>query len=750
MLLFHVLLSQAQTDCRYRITGLLLNPSDSTGLPHAEIFIEQGHIRSKTDVRGYFRMDKVCGGVQILEIDKPGYRHLHAEITVRRDTFITLMAEASAGQHDTVRIHAAREKSEALQVSGRDILNSAGDDLSRVALKIPGMELLQGGRNQAKPMARGMYGLRLPVFTDRIRLEGQAWGNDHNPEADARSFDHIELVKDASVLRLAHDAPGGALLLAHQAQPHNGESNLDQALQFSHNGRQLAWTGHYTRKASAEAPDIYANAAFRKAGNYATPDVLLDNTGLEEYSFAAGRRKSGPRGYRRLDLSAYRFEGGLFPGSRAASTNDLMAAINRDIPLTNDVFRYRIDRPRQAAGHASVQWTDHRVMTDGYREWTIGLQYDQRREFDFHRSSLNKFPQLDLILFSPAVNYTMFRRLRAGLTLTAGNQFTGHIHRYGGFYFLPDFKGITNGTFGLLHLHHRKLTHTLGIRLDGKWIQANVRENGLNSLHTRQFADVSLAYSGILPAGKHHVHWHLSRLWRAPWVNELYSQGVHHGSAAFELGNKFLNKEVSYRAEAEWQYEHRNLKMYVSPYINYYADFINLTPMSAPVLTIRGAFPGYEYLQDDALFAGADVNLKWIIGQHWQWNSRFSYIYAGYTGSGRYPAFIPPARMTHDLAWNTGRFHIRLKGEYVFRQKYFNPGSDLLPPPSAYFLADAEAGIRDPRASDRYDVMVGVNNAFNRRYRSYLDRFRYFSDMPGRNIYIRLNWRIHHHTENHH
>lgn len=750
MLLFHVLLSRAQTDCRYRITGLLLNPTDSAGIPYAEIFIEQGHIKSRTDARGYFRLDKVCPGIQTIEIDKSGFRHMHVDMDIRKDTFVTLLAEVVAGQYDTVRIHAAREKSEALQINGKDLLNNAAEDLSRVALKIPGMEVLQGGRNQAKPMARGMYGLRLPVITDRLRLEGQAWGNDHNPEADARSFDHVELVKDASVLRLAHDAPGGALWLAHHVQPHNGESNLDQTLQFGSNGRQLSWTGHYTRKATAESPDIYANAALRKAGNYATPDVWLENTGLEEYSFAAGRRKSGPAGYKRWDISAYRFAGGLFTGSRAASTNDLMAAISRDIPLTRNEFRYRIDRPRQVAGHATAQWTNHRVMDNGYHEWTLGLQYDQRREFDFHRNSRNRFPQLDLILLTPSINYTFHRRLKSGLTLTAGNQFTGYYHRFGGFYFLPDFAGITNGAFGLMHWHQRKLTHTFGVRLDGKWIQAEVRENGLNSRHSRQFADMSLAYSGILPAGSHTFHWHLSRMWRAPWVNELYSRGVHHGSAAFETGNINLNKETSYRAEAEWQYQHRNLKLYASPYINYYADFINLTPMAAPVLTIRGAFPGYEYLQADALFAGADMHVAWSILKHWKWQSRFSYIYAVYPGSGRYPAFIPPARMTHGLTWKKGPAFVHLRGEYVFRQRYYNAGTDLLPPPPAYLLLDAEAGFSDPGASDRFDVIIGVNNALDRRYRSYMDRFRYFSDMPGRNLYIRLNWRIHHHTENHH
>lgn len=749
LLLWNTQFGYSQSGCRLSIRGEILNQKDSAAIPMAEIFIESGHIHAKSNINGTFNISNLCSGTILLEIDKSGYIHKHLEFSIARDTFLTIYLQAGSDIQDTITIHAQVEKSKELAVDRSAIINSNGEDLSKILAGIPGIQILQGGRNQAKPMVRGMYGLRVPIISGQFKLEGQQWGNDHNPEADAQSFDQIELIKDASALKLSHEGFGGVIRILHLPTPHDGESNLDQGFQYGSNGNQWAYTAKYTGKDAPDKPITYANISARKAGNYRTPDILLDNTGLEEYAGGFGFIKEKNRRKEHFDIGFYRFEGGILPATRAGNINDLAAAINRKVPLSSDKFNYRIGAPRQVAGHVNTQYERNISLQNGNYTWSASLQYDQRREFDFHRSSQLSFPQLDLILIAPGFQLSRTWYRPSNSYFTIGNILQAQLNRFGGFYFLPDFQSIGNGTYALWHFHHRKVAHTFVFRGDGKWMNASVRENGQFKTQNRYFANYSAAYSGQVTKGRQQFQWHISRMWRAPWFNELYTSGVHHGSASYEKGNADLTTEKSYRLEAEWQYSNKYLTVYISPYFNLIYGFINLTPDNSPVVTVRGVFPGYTYKQGDAFFAAADASIQLQISKALEFKSKGSFIYAQYTADGKFPAFIPQSRIQNSAIIHQGSWGFQIDYEAVFRQLYYEKGSDLLPPPSGYALLGCGITNKSLDRKSRLEISLSASNIMNTRYRSYTDRLRYFSDMPGRNIMLRLIWHIHHHHTEH-
>ena len=47
----------------------------------------------------------------------------------------------------------------------------------------------------------------------------------------------------------------------------------------------------------------------------------------------------------------------------------------------------------------------------------------------------------------------------------------------------------------------------------------------------------------------------VGRAWRPPGVNELYSHGVHHGTAQFEVGDKELETEASVNTDLTLRYQ---------------------------------------------------------------------------------------------------------------------------------------------------------------------------------------------------
>jgi iron complex outermembrane receptor protein len=740
---------RAQEKCNTDIRGQILNALDSTPVPYAEVFIENGHIHTQTNEFGHFTLSNLCKGPVLIEIDKIGFQHHHIEFTLTADTQFTVFLPLNAAVADTITIHARKEKPEALTLNEDYIMSQNDRDLSQISAGIPGIQILQGGRNQSKPMARGMFGLRFPIISGQFKLEGQSWGNDHNPEADARGFDALEWIKDASVLRFGHDAIGGALRLERHAHAHEGEQNLDQSISYNTNGHQVGYAARFIQKADSSTPVFYGNVALKRSGNYRTPTLWLENTALSEFSVSGGMVKNKNNRETRWDAEFYRFESGIFRGTRTGSVEDLLRAIQLNQPVTDNRFSYRIEQPRQVAAHATVQGSSIKSTPTGKKEWHYSLQYDQRREFDFHRNSANRFPQLDLILVTPSVIYRQIIHTRKNTHWEWGNQGSGYFHRFGGFYFLPDFQGLSNGTYLLLHKHGRKVAHTFSLRLDEKYISARERINGRWEQSSRFFMNYSAAYTGLVQNDKHLLQWHLSSMWRAPWVNELFSSGVHHGAAAFELGNRNLGIERSYRAEMEWEYRpNREVTVYLSPFFNYMPGFINLTPMREPVMTVRGAFPGFEYLQGTACYAGGDIQLRWALSHQFEIQTRFQYVHGEYANENRYPAFLPPLRAQNMLTWKHKRISCQLQHEFVDRQHLYISGSDFLPPPPSYHLWHFKL-ISSTEKQNSWRWNIEVNNLLNQSYRSYMDRFRYFMDMPGRNIRVVIIKPLHHHHKKH-
>jgi iron complex outermembrane receptor protein len=740
---------KAQNKCNAVVRGQIRNVHDSLPIPFAEIFVETGHVHAQSNKDGYFSLSGLCNGAVLIEVDKHGFQHLHKELQVYGDTQIVIFLTAVSAWTDTIIIHAGKEKSTAMTLNSQKIMEKNDCDLSSISSSLPGIQILQGGRNQSKPIAHGMYGLRFPIISQQFRLEGQAWGNDHNPEADARGFDGITWIKDASVLKYGHDAIGGALHLERHTLAHEGEQNLDQVVSYNSNGHQGGYALRFIQKSDSAAPVIFANAALRKSGNYRTPDVWLENTALTEISVSGGYSLQKNGRETRLDGEFYRFESGIFRGTRTGNVEDLLNAINRDAPTTDNQFTYRIAQPRQVAIHGTLQGSSITATAKGKREWHYALQYDQRREFDFHRNSKNQFPQLDLILLSPSVIYRQVVKTNAETQWEWGNQITGYLHRFGGFYFMPVFQGFSNGTYAVLHKHREKLAHTLSVRLDEKYISARERINGKWQQQSRFFIHYSAGYTGLIQTEKQLLQWHLSSMWRAPWVNELYSSGVHHGAASYEQGNRNLGIERSYRAELEWEY-HLNQKftLYLSPFYNYMPGFINLTPMREAIQTVRGAFPGFEYLQGNARYLGGDLQVKIVISDRFDIQNDVQYVHGKYTHQPRYPAFLPPLRIHNRISWKLYGITCQLQHEFVARQNLYNAGSDFLAPPPGYRLWHFMLKSSQ-KNQNSWRWNFEINNLLNQSYRSYMDRFRYFMDMPGRNIRMVIIKPLHHHHKKH-
>src|SRR5690606_36795159 len=126
---------------------------------------------------------------------------------------------------------------------------------------------------------------------------------------------------------------------------------------------------------------------------------------------------------------------------------------------------------------------------------------------------------------------------------------------------------------------------------------------------SRTFHNVSGSL-GILYFLSEQLNWksNLGLASRAPSVNERYSDGLPHGTASYEVGDKNLKSEKGLKWLNTFLWQSENLQATLDIYGQFLTDYIYAQPHPDSVRqTIRGTFPLFSYQQHDAFFYGADL-----------------------------------------------------------------------------------------------------------------------------------------------
>jgi iron complex outermembrane receptor protein len=84
---------------------------------------------------------------------------------------------------------------------------------------------------------------------------------------------------------------------------------------------------------------------------------------------------------------------------------------------------------------------------------------------------------------------------------------------------------------------------------------------------------------------------------------ELLSNGIHHGTNRYEIGNLGLKTENSYQLDASLNYNAKHIEFFVNPYFNYIRNYIYLQPAADEIEGI----PVFNYTQSDAFLYGGEA-----------------------------------------------------------------------------------------------------------------------------------------------
>lgn len=739
--------------CSYVLSGIVQYKNSSEPVEGALIFVQELNSYVLSNTNGSFKIDSLCAGKYNLHLDMVLCIHKDTSVVVQGNVFMKIEIEqTSVSAEITVEDQAAQNQP---QISTKEVLEKEelarlrGMSLGESLKSVPGVTALQTGPTIFKPVIQGMYGTRVLILNNGIRQEGQQWGNEHAPEVDPFIASKITVIKGAQSIRYGSDAIGGVVLLEPESlNRFHGTKALINLGSFSNNRAGVASgiVEHGFSKIPGLA--IRAQGTVRKGGNTRTPDYWLKNTGFEEANFSVAAAYQRNRWGMETFYSQFNTELGIFAGSHIGNVSDLMQAINSKQPAVTSGFSYAIERPKQIVNHylwknkTYYRFKQNRIVLEYAR------QFNKRKEFDSHKAynpNLPDEPQLSFELTTHTLQ--SYLEHKAGkFNGVLGAVYINQANTFQGRFFIPNF---VSNAIGIYITEAYRLTKKTkleaGLRYDYKYLRSYYYTNNVLQTPERSFHSPTMNI-GLLNEWNKHIETQLvlGTAFRAPNVNELYSSGVHHGAAAYEKGNAALVPERAVNTSFTLNYVLNKCFGYIHAYGYYFNNYIYLKPVIPPTLTIRGAFPTFEYTQVNAVYGGFDVALNDSLTKKIIFSTRLSIVSAYNLSQQEWLIYIPPTRWQNGIKYllhSKGIIKnpfVAIDGIWVARKNNVPENGDYMEPPPAYFLLQAEAGTYLRIAKQDMLLTCTFQNMLNTKYRDYLDRFRYYTDAAGRNFILRL------------
>jgi iron complex outermembrane recepter protein len=756
----------------------------------SDIHIHIGQKISSSDASGNYYVDNLPFGNIKIYISHIGYQTIDTIIDLKSNLNLDFKLKLNTTQLQEIIIQqktnnttkSVAEQQLKLETIEKYSNQSLGDALKEIA----GVSTLKTGTSVVKPIINGLYGSRVPIINNGVRLEDQQWGSEHAPNFDLNSASKITVIKGASGLQYSGDAIGGLVII----EPLTVKKDTlfgKTIFNYDTNGKGGSVSSSI-HKGNNQGFSWNALATFKYMGDKEAPDYVLSNTGNRNASFSGDVKYSGKKYDATAFYSYYKSIIGILSASHTGNVNDLYNSINNKVPSVVEDFTYTIKNPKQDVEHQIAKFNYNYYFNESE---ILSLQYDfqnnNRLEYDLRRGDFKDIPALDLNLKTNSLHIDYKKNdhdwnLKSGMNASFQNNYADPATGISPL--IPNYDKIDLGVYGIASYNFfETLTIDGGLRYDFSTIDATKyykksrwEERGYNQefpefivgdYESQWLTKPSFTYHNLSASVGFHKkmnnNWQLytnvSFASRNPNPSELFSDGLHHSTGVIELGDLNLDKEQATKLSVTLQKKYDRFSFEINPYINKIQDYIFLKPVGFET-TIRGAFPVWEYQQTNARLLGIDVQTHWDITNCWQHSFSLAYVNGKETSNNEPLIDMPPLNINNKIRFSKKEWKnliLELKSEIIFQQNQYPDNNfytkiiennefvdvlvDISTPPPAYHLLHFYSEMQfNTFKKSTTTVAFSVQNIFDVSYRDYLNRQRFFADEIGRRFQIQLKF----------
>ncbi len=644
-------------------------------------------------------------------------------------------------------------------LEGEALQRSLSGPIGEVLAKLPGVTASGFAPGASRPILRGFSGERVRTLIDGIgTIDASNTSDDHAVAVDPLTAERIEVLRGPAVLLYGSQAIGGAVNVIDKRIPRrvpNEPIHVDGLASFD------SVNDHYQFGGSVDAPlgggfVVHVDGSWRDAGNLSVPGYVASDELRADLLHDAEHHEEDGELEEAAELREIADRRGVLPNSyaRAWSANAGFAFFSGDSNLGASVGWYDSTYgvpARPGAGHhhhhEDEEEEEHEEHEHGDAPVSIGLEQfraDLRGELALGNGFLDR-----LITRVGYTDYTHteFEGDEVGTVfdvqgLEARAEFIqnprGNLRgSFGAQYYYRDFQAIGAEAFvapnrtdqlGLFALQEFDLG---GIQLEAAARYENTSVKSAPLGLERDFDGFSgalgLAYEteGGLRFGVNGT-----RVQRAPSGEELFANGPHIATQAYEIGDPDLAMEKAWGVEAYVRGRVGPAQVSLAVFQNWFDDYIYLSETSEE----EDGLPVFAFLQDHAEYFGVEgeVSLPFYDreGLKLLADLRGEYVRAELADGTPLPR-IPPLSLLGALEAQADAFDARVEVEWFAGQDEVAPFET---PTEDFAFVNASIAWKPVRGNDSVTLLAQADNIFDVEGRRHASLTKDFVPLPGRNF----------------
>lgn len=607
---------------------------------------------------------------------------------------------------------------------------------------IPGVRSSAFAPGASRPVIRGLSGPRVQVLTNGLgQIDASSISPDHQVASDPAEAKRIEVVRGPSTLVFGGSAIGGVVnIIDNRIATEHPEGGFDghvstQASSVD-DGRSLGGRvsgslgpvvltlDGFTRRSKDYEVPVYPESRrlLAEEGETAGEDRTVANTFADIDQYGAGLSWIGSRGF--LGVSVKRLETTYgVPGHSHGDHDDHdhdhdhdhdeehghedgvsigLKQTRWDLQGGLDFAGGPFERLRVSGGWADYQHTEFEGDEIGTQFFSEG--YEARLE--------------------------LIQRQHDGHQGVIGIQTLDRdFDAVGAEAYVPRTNIQEQGLYTVQRYDHDRVGVEAGLRIDNRRLDSVAGK--------RDFTNVSGSVAGFMRhSSGAFLGLSLSRAARAPSEVELFAQGAHAATGAFEVGDIDLDSESVWTIEGTAHYERGRFSGDLHVYTARYDGFIDLRPTGS----VEDGLPVFAYVQTDADFHGFEAAADYALwddgGRSLKLTGAADFVRAD-TDLGP-AARIPPWSATIGLDWTTPRYDagikVRTVGEQTRTASFERPTDD-------YTTLSLSAAWR-PLADRNVTVFAEASNLTDEEVREHVSFLKDVAPLPGRNLRAGITYRF--------
>lgn len=719
--------------------------TNSHPLYGVEVYVSYLHKGTSTDEKGNFTLKNIPNGKNKISFSFLGYKTFVKTIVFSSENkTITVQLEEAVFNVDEVIVSTVFSKLQSENVvkvdrlSAKSIQKMGVATLSEGITTIPGVSQIATGTSIGKPVIRGLSGNRVLVYTQGIRLENQQFGGEHGLGINEAGIEGVEVIKGPASLLYGSDALGGVLYIQPEKFALENSSNLDVSQQFFSN--TLGSNTSLGFKSTKNNWKLLARGTYGFHSDYKIPTAQrVTNSRFKEADFKAGLGFGNPSFSSELRYNFNRSNLGL------------------PEEITTQSSSTDLEEPFQKIDNHIVSLHNHFFFGTSKLDIDFGYTFNDRSEFEeeehghvgAHDAHEEAAMRLKLKTFTYNVKYYFpeIKRIETVFGVQGLHQTNTNL---GEELLIPNAKISDVGFFITANRSWNKNSVQAGVRFDNRAIQTEkhviVHDGDTHVFNPIDTSFHSFTYSlgfKTLIFDTLQTRINFSSGFRAPNLAELTSNGVHHGTNRFELGNNDLKYEKNAQIDISFAYETTHFEVFANGFYNKLDDYIYISPTG----DVEDGSPVFKYIQENAKLYGGEFGvhfhphpLDWL-----HLKSTFETV-VGKQKNGNYLPLIPANTWKNTLktSFKLGDWlqegYASLSLQSTFNQKNisaFETNSD------AYNLVHFGFGGDVVLGTQTFNTSISVRNLFDKKYINHLSRLKADGILnQGRNIVLGLRFKI--------